>query len=1534
MRVRFGGSGENHDWNTLTILLLPQAGQDVAAVHIGEDQIQQDETDRGSLDLCEGFGSGGYRVNRISRPAQDRLERHPKTRFVVNEENPQGRTVTNWKEDSEGTPLPISRRLGPDPPSVQIDETFAEGEAEPGSLMASGQRLIQLCEGGKEPGKVLCPDADPRIADGNFDKIAVSFRVHGWWFMARARLSLNPERRTLNRSGGHAHGAAGLREFDGVGEEVVYHLPEANGIGCDGGHRSVDLQGEGNVFLDGALAHPQDSPLQKVCDRDPLQVQSELSRLDLAEIKDVVDQGQEVAAPLENMLDVPQLFVGQRPGYPFFEKLGEADDRVQGGTQFVGHGGEKVALGLAGPLKLCGTLLNPVFQFLGKAVCPFLGILVQKGGLDGHAKLFRHLGKQGVLGTGKIARRPAEQDEQSDKLTVRSEWVSGKRSEPLHSGDALRRPGVPERIVDDQGPAVRAEQAFIRRGGWGHQDQPPSTAPPSPEEELAGPTVEDTNFTAAVFENLEALRRSKGEDSVQIPGTAHRGGDGLKDGQLLGSKGRLCHIEWPDRTFPGCKTKANGIGPRCRIYYPFRVFSDSGNVLDPLLGGPYTGRKIPINGGEVAYPSDREDVGVSVLTGGRGDRLALALEGFFSSVNLPRIFVGERDGTGERQQLLRLLRDFVEAERRAIWKQHRQGARGMEVVQGLTELADVVISELYRRSAAVCRETFDVDPPCALLALGGYGRRELNPASDIDLMFLHPTPISPSVHALIHFLIPLLWDVGFHIGHSVRSVQDCARMAAEDLSSYTSMLEGHLLAGDAGLSAQMETVIQRRLRRRRGDAYIQAKLQERAARYAKYGGSVYMQEPHVKEGAGGLRDVHVALWIARVRHPVRRLGDLGASGLLSREELQHLHDAIDFVHRIRNELHYLSGRKNDLLLFHLQEPAAAHLDFGDDRVARGVERCMQHYYLRARTVFHLTERVIERSTRVESSKESIIRRMRARDLGDGLTEINREIQILPRNRRLFEDDPVRLLKIFWYALQTGYPVSSTAQEIIREHLYLIDDKFRGSSRALNFFLAILREPKGVAATLRLMHEVGVLGAYIPEFGELTCLVQYDLYHKYTVDMHTLLALEHLESLDEAPIHYAEEFRAIVAELKRPEVLKLGVLFHDIGKGEGHGHVARGAAMAEQILTRMGLPETEVAEVRFLVEHHLAMAQISQRRDLDDEPMLIEFARNVRDMERLKMLYLLTYLDIRAVAPEVWTAWKGTLLWELYIRTHTLLNRGIPEGVDELARAAEIKDRLTQELREEIPLSVVLAHLEEVPVRYLLAVPAAKVAAHLHMVERLTRGEEVAVEWSAYPLVGHSEVTVCAFGRPGRFAQIVGTLTANRMNILSAQIFTRRDGLVLRTFHVDDGKGGAIADGEVWRRFETDLHRVLAGQAEVEQLILSRQREIVSRPARKGGAPPLTRVEFDNYVSETHTVIDIRTHDRLGLLYTISKVLKELSLDIRLAKITTEVEQVMDVFYVTDRDGGKVRDEGRMEEIRERLETAIAHDVLHESRTDR
>ncbi|HWR20865.1 MAG TPA: HD domain-containing protein, partial [Verrucomicrobiae bacterium] len=532
------------------------------------------------------------------------------------------------------------------------------------------------------------------------------------------------------------------------------------------------------------------------------------------------------------------------------------------------------------------------------------------------------------------------------------------------------------------------------------------------------------------------------------------------------------------------------------------------------------------------------------------------------------------------------------------------------------------------------------------------------------------------------------------------------------------------------------------------------------------------------------------------------------------------------------------------------------------------------------------------------------------------------IHVTPKNRGLFREDPVRLLKVFWYAQQMGYTLSQEIKDYIRADTHLIDEGVRRSSRALGFLLAILREPKGVAATLRSMHELGVLGTYIPEFAKLTRLVQFDFYHRYTVDEHTFLAVETLEHLDEISRFYGEEFRSIASDAKRLEILRLALLLHDIGKGEGPDHVHKGASLVEASLVRMGIPEPDAEAIRFLVARHLEMSHIAQRLDLDDEAIVIDFAKKVQTPDRLKMLYLLTYADIKAVGPGVWTEWKGTLLWELYIKTHTILIRGIPEGEDDLARAERVKSQLTQELSPEFGVEAVKRHLEEAPARYLLTTSLHRVASHMRLIQHVKRGEEAASQWAAFPLAGYSEFTLCAYGRHGRFAQIVGTLTANGMNILSAQIFTLTSGMVIRHFRVDSGGGAAIEDATVWDRAVADLRDVLAGGVAVRELIKSRRKAVLTQPIHKGALPP-TKVEFDNMVSEAYTVLDVRTRDRLGLLYLISSTLSDLGVDLRSAKIMTEAEQVVDVFYVTNKDGSKLMDEGRREQIRLALERALS-----------
>ena len=881
---------------------------------------------------------------------------------------------------------------------------------------------------------------------------------------------------------------------------------------------------------------------------------------------------------------------------------------------------------------------------------------------------------------------------------------------------------------------------------------------------------------------------------------------------------------------------------------------------------------------------------------------------------------------GSSADLVRLapLKACIADERARISVLHRSGAGGLEIVALHADLLDALVCELVRLADAQFNPG-EREEGCAVVAVGGYGRRELNPASDVDLMFLYPRRAGAYVTGILRQVLYVLWDLGFTIGHSCRSLADAVAMMETDLTARTSMLEGRFLAGSPGVFAGFQERMWRSLQGRRADQYIERKLEEQRRRHERYGGSVYLQEPNVKEGPGGLRDFHVALWAARARHRLEDLKLLPALGLLTPVELAQSLQSLDFLLRVRSELHYFCGGRNDVLSLPLQVPLAERLGF-QDGPGFAVERFMQEYFLRAGALHQLSRRLVERCmARPGSQVEAVMKRLRARDIGDGFTENQRQITILPAQRDCFKEDPVRLLKIFWYRLELGYELSPEAKEIIRGSLDLIDDAFRRSNRALGFFLAILRAPSGVAGTLRRMHEVGLLTTYIPEFGRITCLVQFDYYHRYTVDEHTFVLLDHLEALRDTADPRLQEFRRIAGELRKPEILKLAILLHDLGKGEGHGHVERGVAIAEAVGLRLGLPPADLAAVRFLVAEHLQMAHVAERRDLDDERLIIEFARRVENEDLLKMLYLLTYLDINAVGPQVWTDWKGTLLWELFIKTHTVLTRGIPEGEAEQRRAAERRATLATELAGEAGAEAVREHLDLMPVRYVLATSAAKVALHLQLIERVRRGQPAAVHWAAYPLAGYSEVLVCAPGAPGRFANVVGTLTAHGINILSAQVFSRADGVMLRAFQVSDGQGAALTEEAVWERFVQDLRRVIQGEVDVRELIKLRRRDLLAKPLPRRGELQ-TRVEFDNVVSDRYTVIDVRAQDRLGLLYVIASTLSDLDVDVALAKIATEVDQAMDVFYVTEPDGRKLAEPVRMDVVQAALIRAVAEGI--------
>jgi [protein-PII] uridylyltransferase len=541
------------------------------------------------------------------------------------------------------------------------------------------------------------------------------------------------------------------------------------------------------------------------------------------------------------------------------------------------------------------------------------------------------------------------------------------------------------------------------------------------------------------------------------------------------------------------------------------------------------------------------------------------------------------------------------------------------------------------------------------------------------------------------------------------------------------------------------------------------------------------------------------------------------------------------------------------------------------------------------------------------------RRLRQDALADGLIVIDEQIHLAQPDGRAFREEPLRLLKVFWHRHRLGFELGIDVERAIEEALDLIDDAFRASPEARDLFLGICRSWGRTAQTLREMHELGVLGRYLPEWGALTCLVQYDVYHKFTADQHSLLAVQNLEALAPGQSPDAEGNAQVVSEVERPGVLMLGMLLHDIGKGQGHGHVAKGIPLVEAVTARMGLAPEDADKTIFLVAHHLTMSHIAQRRDIDDPKTIETLAQVCRTPERLRMLYLLTCADMRAVGPGVMTGWQAQILWDLYART---LAR-ITGGQRERPTRETVAERVAEAMGGDVARTAVAAHLALLSDRYLATTSPQRIAAHLRLLDRL-EGSALATELFHHPDLGSSELVIVTRDVPGLFSLIAGTLAAQGINILSAQIHTRADGIVIDTFQVNDPFGEAVTEEARWRRTLDALRRVVRGEASVEEL-LARRRAVYPAGEEVAGPP---KISVDNQLSDSRTVVEVKCPDRVGLLYVITRTLSGLGLDIASARIATEIDQAYDTFYVTDPRGRRLEDEAAMARVRESLEDAL------------
>ncbi len=882
--------------------------------------------------------------------------------------------------------------------------------------------------------------------------------------------------------------------------------------------------------------------------------------------------------------------------------------------------------------------------------------------------------------------------------------------------------------------------------------------------------------------------------------------------------------------------------------------------------------------------------------------------------------------TGDPKADLAARRRFTEA-------LHRRGASGRTIVRLQCAAMDELVLSLWGRACAAVSPGLPPSP-VALVALGGYGRSELNPYSDIDLLVLHADGgPDPYVKAASEKFLYSLWDLNLEVGYGVRDLASCDRLAREDHTARTALLDLRFLAGDKALFRALEREELHGLSQAKVDQFLGDKLAEMRERRDRFGDSLYLLEPNVKSSEGGLRDLQSALWAARVRFKVAGISDLLSRALLPEREIREMRSARDFIWRVRNELHFLAGRKNDQLTFDVQPQVAAAMGYTDGPDGSAVEQFMRHYYLAAKTVLVACDAIVDRclEPRVASGWRTVpppaamtgaekavplVRGQPARS-ADRFLE-GGEFKIFRGRLSLVDKDvlrrsPAALVRLFAAADREGLELYPYARDQATEAAEVLPPR-AADDPELNAELLACFTRKGTRGRfLTRMHDLGIFQRVLPEFALITARRQIDVYHVYTVDVHSLFAVRRLLALRCGDVQ-EEAVTPLMQALERPLPLYLGTLFHDVGKGSGKDHSARGAEIAAQACVRMGVDPADAADIEWLVARHLRMSSISQRRDLSDPDLIHAFAEEVGTIDRLEKLYLLTYADIATVGPRTWTEFKARLLRELFQKTRAVLERGErrPEpGTAETEGRGRARAALAAHATF-IPAEEQARFIEAMPARYFLTVPPPHVPRHLRLFQ-LGRQRPLAAWIRHRAGRDHSEIHLTAFDRPGLLATVTGVLAAHRIDIQHAEVFSTPDdpalgpvaGRALDVFEVRGPEDGPV-EAARWRAARRDLERVLAGRETLEA-VLDRRLRASNLPAKP--LPGLAvKVVIDNDSARSHSVVDVFCADRVGLLHTLARTFFELGLTVDLARITTEGHRAADAFYVRTEQGARLQGE--------------------------
>ncbi len=831
-----------------------------------------------------------------------------------------------------------------------------------------------------------------------------------------------------------------------------------------------------------------------------------------------------------------------------------------------------------------------------------------------------------------------------------------------------------------------------------------------------------------------------------------------------------------------------------------------------------------------------------------------------------------------------------------------------ELVAGRAALVDRVLQHAWQRF-------FEGADDIALVAVGGYGRGELHPHSDIDLMVLLGDGAAERHPAGIEAFLMFLWDMGLEVGHSVRSIDECQKEAGADITVATNVIESRLLAGPPALFETMrEATGPQRIWP--SDRFFEAKWKEQQTRHRKFHDTAYNLEPNVKEGPGGLRDIQMIGWVAKRHFGADTLHDLVGHGFLTESEYQALIDGQNLLWRVRFALHTLTGRREDRLLFDYQRTLARQFGYADGPHNLAVEQFMQNYYRTIMELGRLNEMLLqlfqEAILYAHEDPEPVILNKRFQTRR-GFIEL--------RHPDVFDKYPFALLEIFLLLQQhpEAKGVRARTIRLIRDHTALIDDQFRNDLRARSLFMEILRQPSGVNRELHRMNRYGVLAAYLPPFGHIVGRMQYDLFHAYTVDEHSLFVIRNLRRLfipkyhDELPL-----CSDIAAKLAKPELLYLGGLFHDIAKGRGGDHSELGAEDAMNFCLHHGLSQYDSRLVAWLVRHHLIMSMTAQRKDISDPDVIHEFAATVGDQMHLDYLYLLTVSDIRATNPELWNSWKDALLRELYIATKDALRRGLERPIDEEEVIDDIQHSARGLLRDGGLSENRIDELWHAPsAEYFLRHTPEEIAWHTRAIADAKPEDLPLVLVEPREQRGSTAIFIYGPAREHQFALTTAVLEQLGLNVVDARVIVSGSGYTLDTYLVLEDTGETIENEHRLDEIRAVLKRELSRPEE-------RTPTVSKRPPRQlKHFDVTTQVSFEQDLGNQRTALELVAADRPGLLSRVGRAFMECGVRLQNARIATIGARTEDVFYITDLNNRPLTDPQKREELREAVIRQLA-----------